>query len=310
MQASDSQGVEVRRAGPRDVLALMTLRASWRETAVSKASSSEFLAWFEREGSHRWWWLAEDPAGGAIEMVNLKVFDKMPSPGCNAGRWGYLANLFVHPAYRGEVLGARLVRRCSRPITRKVSYASSSARAYSRYRFIGEQASCPRTCCSPGSRRRRTSRDSCPCAHATLITATRQCSLRRTVNGQARCVARQGKYSARGWRPWFRVGHDICSDRTLLLVCQSPPGWSAACSSRLWGGTVNGLGLSDMFILPTGLLVLFGVWYSKRPFRRAREEGRLTTEEKCCSQVGQRGAGHHNDATFSARRPEACRCPQ
>ena len=109
MQASDSQGVEVRRAGPRDVLALMTLRASWRETAVSKASSSEFLAWFEREGSHRWWWLAEDPAGGAIGMVNLKVFHKMRSPGCNAGRWGYLANLFVHPAYRGEGLGARLV---------------------------------------------------------------------------------------------------------------------------------------------------------------------------------------------------------
>lgn len=109
MQASGGQGVEVRRAGPRDALALMTLRASWRETAVTEAFTSEFVAWFEREGSHRWWWLAEDPAGVAIGMVNLKVFERMPAPGHSSGRWGYLANLFVHPAHRGEGLGAQLV---------------------------------------------------------------------------------------------------------------------------------------------------------------------------------------------------------
>ena len=43
-------------------------------------------------------------------MVNLKVFDRMPSPGREASRWGYLANLFVLPSSRNAGLGTRLLR--------------------------------------------------------------------------------------------------------------------------------------------------------------------------------------------------------
>jgi GNAT superfamily N-acetyltransferase len=87
----------------------MTLRASWRGTAVTEGFATEFMAWFEREGSQRWWWLAEDPTGVAVGMVNLKLFERMPAPDRRAGRWGYLANLFVQPAHRNEGLGARLL---------------------------------------------------------------------------------------------------------------------------------------------------------------------------------------------------------
>jgi predicted N-acetyltransferase YhbS len=42
-------------------------------------------------------------------MVNLKLFDRMPSPDRTRRRWGYLANLFVLPSHRGSGIGASLV---------------------------------------------------------------------------------------------------------------------------------------------------------------------------------------------------------
>jgi GNAT superfamily N-acetyltransferase len=42
-------------------------------------------------------------------MVNVKLFERMPSPIAPAGRWGYLANLFVVPSARGAGIGSRLV---------------------------------------------------------------------------------------------------------------------------------------------------------------------------------------------------------
>lgn len=101
--------MDIRRAGSRDLLALLTLRASWRETAVTDDYAVDFDAWFHREGNQRWWWLAEDPAGVAVGMVNMKIFDRMPVPGGSSGRWGYLANLFVEPSYRNGGVGARLI---------------------------------------------------------------------------------------------------------------------------------------------------------------------------------------------------------
>lgn len=43
-------------------------------------------------------------------MVNVKIFERMPSPTHPSGRWGYLANLFVDPSVRGEGIGAALVQ--------------------------------------------------------------------------------------------------------------------------------------------------------------------------------------------------------
>jgi GNAT superfamily N-acetyltransferase len=109
VQVTGVRQVAIRRAGPQDALALMTLRAAWRGTAVSEDFASQFVPWFEREGSQRWWWLAEDPTGTGVGMVNLKLFERMPIPDRSAGRWGYLANLFVQPAYRNEGVGSRLL---------------------------------------------------------------------------------------------------------------------------------------------------------------------------------------------------------
>ena len=43
-------------------------------------------------------------------MVNVKIFDRMPSPAAAGSRWGYLANLFVLPAARRQGTGTSLVR--------------------------------------------------------------------------------------------------------------------------------------------------------------------------------------------------------
>jgi len=42
-------------------------------------------------------------------MVNLKVFERVPSPGGSPSRWGYLANFFVRPDSRSQGLGELLL---------------------------------------------------------------------------------------------------------------------------------------------------------------------------------------------------------
>lgn len=109
MQTASAREVTVRRAEQRDASSLMTLRAQWRDMTVTEAFASEFTDWFEREGRQRWWWVAEDRTGRAAGMVNLKVFERMPSPGRSPSRWGYLGNLFVHPVFRGKGVGTQLL---------------------------------------------------------------------------------------------------------------------------------------------------------------------------------------------------------
>jgi GNAT superfamily N-acetyltransferase len=76
---------------------------------MTDAFAAEFADWFQREGSQRWWWIAEDSAGRARGMVNLKVFERMPSPGRSPSRWGYLANLFVDRPFRNQGIGTQLL---------------------------------------------------------------------------------------------------------------------------------------------------------------------------------------------------------
>lgn len=99
---------QIRAAGDADVDRLARLRAAWRDEPVTPAFLEAFRDWHARERD-RWWWLAVDGGGEPVGMVNLKVFDRMPSPGIEPSRWGYLANLFVVPAARGRGLGGRLV---------------------------------------------------------------------------------------------------------------------------------------------------------------------------------------------------------
>lgn len=99
----------VRFATESDAPVLMSLRAAWHGPESTDGFAEAFAAWFQRELLTRWWWLAVDDAGAPIGMVNLKVFDRMPSPARAASRWGYLSNLYVVPAHRGSGVGSDLI---------------------------------------------------------------------------------------------------------------------------------------------------------------------------------------------------------
>ena len=107
-RATYSRIVQVRQADVNDVNALARLRAVWREQPPSDEFIATFRDWFLREHANRWWWMAIDDAE-PVGMVNLKIFERMPSPDQPASRWGYLANLLVAPGRRGAGVGTSLV---------------------------------------------------------------------------------------------------------------------------------------------------------------------------------------------------------
>jgi len=100
---------DLERAG--DVEALASLRERWvRERRGSDPDPSfrdRFAAWLQAEGPRRTFWLAEEDE--PIGMVNLLIFERMPAPGDDAGRWGYLGNMFVVAERRGAGVGRALL---------------------------------------------------------------------------------------------------------------------------------------------------------------------------------------------------------
>lgn len=99
----------VRVADMADIEELARLRALWRATALTAEFVRDFRHWFQTEPSRRWW-IAEDDVAKAQGMVNVQVFERMPSPNGRPSRWGYLANLFVAPPGRGRGAGTALVQ--------------------------------------------------------------------------------------------------------------------------------------------------------------------------------------------------------
>lgn len=102
----------IRVASEADVPALADLR---RESTFELQPPREdegfgerFAAWYEQEASRRLTWLAEDQ-GHAVGMMNFVLFERMPRPGTDPGRWGYLANAYVRPEYRSQGIGGRLL---------------------------------------------------------------------------------------------------------------------------------------------------------------------------------------------------------
>ena len=93
---------------------LVALRRSWalengRVESAGDAFERDFAAWVERESAQRRFWLAtvdDRPVG----MVNLLVFDRMPTIGGDSGGWGYLCNMYVHETARNGGLGAQLAQ--------------------------------------------------------------------------------------------------------------------------------------------------------------------------------------------------------
>ena len=102
----------IRIAGASDGAALAALRHAWTVEQHGPGDDdgfeARFLDWYDREFARRLSWLAET-GGGAVGMMNLVVFERMPRPGRDAGTWGYLANAFVLAAYRDQGIGSLLL---------------------------------------------------------------------------------------------------------------------------------------------------------------------------------------------------------
>jgi GNAT superfamily N-acetyltransferase len=105
-------GATIRQAAGEDLAAIAQLR---RESAQEQDGEltdpgfdDRFTEWFARESSRRIFWLAE--AGGRpVGAMNLAVFERMPRPGREPSRWGYLGNAFVLAAYRDQGIGRQLI---------------------------------------------------------------------------------------------------------------------------------------------------------------------------------------------------------
>lgn len=103
--------VEIKVAGHEEVSALAALRTAWaaeKRSSDDRAFDTNFRHWYEAEASRRVFWLAT-LAGAPVGMVNLVVFDRMPTPGRPAGGWGYLGNMYVRAEHRNAGIGTRLV---------------------------------------------------------------------------------------------------------------------------------------------------------------------------------------------------------
>lgn len=98
--------MSVRRATDVDLTALAALRAQWHGRDADEAFVEELRAWSAR--ADRLVWVASRE-GSVVGMVNLALFERMPSPDRPPALWGYLANLYVAQPHRGHGLGAALV---------------------------------------------------------------------------------------------------------------------------------------------------------------------------------------------------------
>jgi len=101
--------VDLERAA--DVTALVSLRERWvrerRGSGPDPSFEDRFVSWLRAEAPHRTFWLAEDDE--PIGMANLLTFERMPAPGGDAGRWGYLGNMFVVAERRDAGVGRALL---------------------------------------------------------------------------------------------------------------------------------------------------------------------------------------------------------
>jgi GNAT superfamily N-acetyltransferase len=104
--------IVIRQAGEADLPGIARLRREWvREYDGSVADpgfEDRFADWYRRESQRRISWLADDD-GQLVGMVNMAVFERMPSPGRPPARWGYLSNAFVLADYRNQGVGGMLL---------------------------------------------------------------------------------------------------------------------------------------------------------------------------------------------------------
>ena len=104
----------VRRAGVGDVGALAGLRRQWRLERHGAALDADpgfderFRSWVVQQlDRDTLVWVAE--SGAPVGMLLMFVHTRMPEPGRDAGRWGYVGNTFVLPRARDAGVGSRLL---------------------------------------------------------------------------------------------------------------------------------------------------------------------------------------------------------
>ncbi len=101
---------QIRLATDADVSSLAGLRAEWeseKRPVETEGFESEFRSWFSIESPRRLFWIASAD-GVDVGMVNLMLFDRMPSPGSPSGGWGYLGNMYVSRRCRNRGIGRLL----------------------------------------------------------------------------------------------------------------------------------------------------------------------------------------------------------
>lgn len=102
---------------PKDLAALADLRQAWsaegeRDDQLDDPALDElafhaaFVAWVSSQP--RTFYLAVLD-GREVGMLNVLTYQRMPRPGGASSTWGYLANAFVRPAFRGAGVGSRLL---------------------------------------------------------------------------------------------------------------------------------------------------------------------------------------------------------
>ncbi len=98
----------IRTAGPADAPTLAWLRRRWRlerhgialDADADSGFEARFAEWYAGQlgcGSRAW--LAYDGVD-PVGMLVMFVHERMPEPDRDAGRWGYVGNVFVLPEHR------------------------------------------------------------------------------------------------------------------------------------------------------------------------------------------------------------------
>lgn len=105
-------GTSVRIAGPDDVVALAGLRRAWnaeKGTGDDDTFVARFASWWEAERTTRTFFLIEVD-GRPVGMANVKHYIRMPVVARpDAGRWGYVGNVFVLAEHRNAGTGRVLM---------------------------------------------------------------------------------------------------------------------------------------------------------------------------------------------------------
>ena len=110
-------GIRVRRGRPADAEALARMRYDFRADLAPPAEtpptfSARCATWMRRQlapGSSWRCWIAE-LGGEIVGTIWLELIEKLPNPVAERECHGYITNLYVRPAHRGNGAGTLLLR--------------------------------------------------------------------------------------------------------------------------------------------------------------------------------------------------------